>query len=102
MDSCSKRKRSEIMSKIKHENTAPELSVRKYLFSRGFRYRTNVRSLPGSPDIVLKNTKPLSLYTVVFGMDILVEPVVVRKATRRIGFRNWMRTYPEIIEKFRN
>ena len=28
--------------------------VRKYLFSRGFRYRKNVRSLPGSPDIVLR------------------------------------------------
>lgn len=79
------------MSKIKHENTNPELLVRKYLFSQGFRYRTNVRSLPGSPDIVLKNIKPLFLYTVVSGMDILVEPVVVREATRRIGYRNWMR-----------
>lgn len=57
MDSCSKIKRSEIMSKIKHENTNPELLVRKYLFSQGFRYRTNVRSLPGSPDIVLKKYK---------------------------------------------
>lgn len=45
------------MSKIKHENTNPELLVRKYLFSQGFRYRTNVRSLPGSPDIVLKKYK---------------------------------------------
>lgn len=42
------------MSKIKHENTTPELMVRKYLFSQGLRFRTNVRSLPGSPDIVLK------------------------------------------------
>lgn len=31
----------------------PEEKVRKYLFSQGLRYRKNVRSLPGSPDIVL-------------------------------------------------
>ena len=42
MDSCSKIKRSEIMSKIKHENTAPELLVRKYLFSQGFRKNTKL------------------------------------------------------------
>ncbi len=57
MDFCNKTKRSEIMSKIRHENTTPELIVRKYLFSQGFRYRTNVRSLPGTPDIVLKKYK---------------------------------------------
>ena len=35
--------------------------LRKYLFSKGFRYRKNVRSLPGCPDIVLPKYK-----TVVF------------------------------------
>lgn len=53
MDHCSKQKRSEIMSKVGQKNTKPEMLVRKYLFSKGFRYRTNVKKLSGSPDIVL-------------------------------------------------
>lgn len=46
-------KRSLIMSKISGKETKPEILVRKFLFSQGFRYRKNVKSLPGSPDIVL-------------------------------------------------
>lgn len=45
--------RSRNMSHIRSNNTKPELLVRKYLFSKGFRYRKNVKTLPGSPDIVL-------------------------------------------------
>jgi len=45
------------MSQIKSKNTKPEETVRKYLFSCGFRYRKNVRSLPGCPDIVLSKFK---------------------------------------------
>lgn len=45
--------RSRNMSHIRSTNTKPEELVRKYLFSRGFRYRKNDRKLPGSPDIVL-------------------------------------------------
>lgn len=47
------KKRSEIMSAVGHEDTAPELKVRKYLFSHGFRYRKNDKRYPGHPDIVL-------------------------------------------------
>ena len=46
-----------MMSKIKGKNTSIEVMCRKYLFSRGFRYRMNVRVLPGTPDIVLKKYK---------------------------------------------
>ena len=46
--------RHRCMSAIHSRNTKPEIIVRKYLFARGFRYRVNVRSLPGTPDIVLK------------------------------------------------
>ena len=42
------------MQSIRSKNTKPELLVRRFLFSRGFRYRLNVKKLPGSPDIVLK------------------------------------------------
>ena len=45
--------RSYNMSRIRGKDTKPEEIVRKYLFSQGFRYRKNVASLPGKPDIVL-------------------------------------------------
>ena len=41
------------MSRIRSKNTSIEIKVRKDLFHRGFRYRINVQSLPGKPDIVL-------------------------------------------------
>lgn len=52
-DIFSQAKRSDIMSKIKGDNTKPEILVRKFLFSQGLRYRINVKKLPGKPDIVL-------------------------------------------------
>ena len=57
MDVHDKKTRSYNMSMIKGKNTKPEELVRKYLFSQGFRYRKNVRTLPGSPDIVLPKYK---------------------------------------------
>lgn len=42
------------MSAIKSRNTKPEILVRKFLFSRGFRYRLNHPRLPGHPDLVLR------------------------------------------------
>ena len=45
------------MSMIKGKNTKPEEIVRKYLFSKGLRYRKNVKTLIGSPDIVLPKYK---------------------------------------------
>jgi len=56
-DIYSKRKRSEIMSKISGTETKPEILVRKYLFSKGFRFRKNDKRLPGRPDIVLPKYK---------------------------------------------
>lgn len=45
--------RTRMMSQIRSKNTAPELAVRRFLHRCGFRYRVHVRTLPGSPDIVL-------------------------------------------------
>lgn len=42
------------MAAIRGKDTKPELLVRKFLFSRGFRYRLNHPRLPGHPDIVLR------------------------------------------------
>jgi len=52
-DTHSKEVRSKNMSHIRSTNSKPEETVRKYLFSKGLRYRKNVRRLPGCPDIVL-------------------------------------------------
>lgn len=49
--------RSLNMSHIRSKDTKPEEIVRKYLFSKGLRYRKNVKDLPGTPDIVLPKYK---------------------------------------------
>lgn len=41
------------MRAIRHRDTKPEMLIRKALHARGFRYRVNVKTLPGTPDIVL-------------------------------------------------
>lgn len=56
-DIFSKSKRSDIMSKISGKESKPEILVRKYLFAHGFRYRKNVKDLPGKPDVVLPKYK---------------------------------------------
>ena len=58
-DIFSQTKRSDIMSKISSKDTKPETLVRKFLFSKGFRYRINVKTLPGKPDIVLPKYKTI-------------------------------------------
>lgn len=49
--------RSYNMSQIKGKNTKPEILVRKFLFSKGFRYRLHDKRLSGKPDIVLPKYK---------------------------------------------
>ena len=56
-DNLTKEQRSYNMSRIRSKNSAPEEKVRKYLFSKGFRYRKNDKKLPGCPDIVLPKYK---------------------------------------------
>lgn len=50
-----------MMSRIGGRDTKPELTVRRFLHRRGFRYRLHDRSLPGRPDLVLRSYR-----TVVF------------------------------------
>ncbi|HHT9706110.1 DNA mismatch endonuclease Vsr [Legionella pneumophila serogroup 8] len=59
MDRFSKQIRSKIMSKIKGENTKPELIVRSFLHSHGYRFRLHDKTIPGCPDIVLKKYNAL-------------------------------------------
>lgn len=60
-DNHSKEVRSKNMSHIRSTNSGPEEIVRKYLFAKGLRYRKNVRTFPGCPDIVLPK-----FHTVIF------------------------------------
>ena len=57
MDIWTKEKRSEVMARILSYNTKPEQRVRKMLTSMGYRYRLNVKDLPGKPDIVFRKYK---------------------------------------------
>jgi DNA mismatch endonuclease (patch repair protein) len=56
-DVMSEPKRRALMAHIRGANTNPECTLRRALFSRGFRYRINVRNLPGRPDIVFPRSK---------------------------------------------
>lgn len=56
-DTKTPEERSINMSHIRSTNTKPEEKVRKYLFSKGFRYRKNDKRFPGKPDIVLPRYK---------------------------------------------
>lgn len=56
-DVLTKEQRSRCMAAIKGKDTKPEMIVRKYLFSKGLRYRLHDKKLAGKPDIVLKKYK---------------------------------------------
>lgn len=53
--------RSYNMSQIRGKDTQPEILVRKFLHSNGFRYRLHVKNLPGKPDLVLPKYKSVVL-----------------------------------------
>lgn len=57
VDNVSPRRRSEIMACVRAKNTAPEMRVRRLVFSMGYRYRLHDHSLPGSPDLVFRGAR---------------------------------------------
>lgn len=56
-DTLTPEKRSWNMSRIHSKDTSIEVAVRLWLFHHGYRYRKNVKDLPGKPDIVLRPYK---------------------------------------------
>lgn len=56
-DKVTKKKRSEIMSHIRSKDTTIEISVRKWLYAKGLRYRKNTKSILGTPDLSIKKYK---------------------------------------------
>lgn len=53
-DTMTPEQRHRCMSHIRSKATKPELLVRQWLWGHGYRYRLNVKSVPGKPDIVLR------------------------------------------------
>lgn len=57
MDTRSKEKRGEIMAAVHSKDTGPEMLVRRYLWSKGMRYRVHAANIPGRPDIAVRRYK---------------------------------------------
>ena len=53
-DTLTSSQRHLVMSHIRGKDTKPELLVRRWLWRHGYRYRLNVKGVPGKPDIVLR------------------------------------------------
>lgn len=53
-DVLTPQQRHRCMSHIRSKATKPEMLVRKWLWAHGYRYRLNVKSVPGKPDIVMR------------------------------------------------
>ena len=52
-DKMTPEQRSNCMRRIRSKNTRPEMLVRRFLFSHGFRYRIHAKTLPGTPDLTI-------------------------------------------------
>lgn len=57
VDKMTPQQRHKCMSRIRSKNTRPEMIVRRYLWSQGYRYRLHRKDLPGKPDIVIGRLK---------------------------------------------
>lgn len=57
MDRITQDQRIHLMSQVRAKNTKPEMVVRSFLHRNGFRFRLHVKSLPGTPDVVLPKYK---------------------------------------------
>ena len=60
-DKMTPQQRSNCMRRIRSKDTRPEMLVRRFLFSHGFRYRIHAKSLPGAPDLAI-----VGLHTCIF------------------------------------
>lgn len=57
MDTLTSEQRSERMSRVRSQDTKPELTVRRLVHSLGYRYRLHDSCLPGTPDLVFSGRK---------------------------------------------
>ncbi len=57
VDTLSPEERSALMARIRGVDTKPEMTVRRALHARGYRYRLHGRGLPGRPDLVFRKRR---------------------------------------------
>ena len=57
IDTVDRKRRSEIMGRVRHKDTKPEMIVRRITHGLGFRYRLHSGKLPGRPDLVFPARK---------------------------------------------
>lgn len=103
-DRLTPEQRHRCMSRIRSRNTKPELKVRRWLWQHGYRYRLNVKSVPGSPDIVMRRYRTAIFVNGCFwhGHNVVFPDVETRREfpdveTRRATSLHG-NTYP--VEKF--
>lgn len=59
VDIVDKGKRSRIMSRVRGQDTKPEMIVRRLVFGCGYRYRLHDPKLPGKPDLVFSGRRKI-------------------------------------------
>ena len=73
-DHLTPQQRHRCMSHIRSKATKPEMLVRKWLWAHGYRYRLNVKSVPGKPDIVMRKYRTAIFVNGCFGTDTKAAP----------------------------
>jgi DNA mismatch endonuclease (patch repair protein) len=98
VDSLTREKRSWNMSRIRSKDTKPEKIVRSLLHRMGYRFRLNVKSLPGKPDIVLPKYK-----TVIFvhGCFWHRHPKCKYAYTPKSRIEFWGKKFSDNVERFK-
>ena len=87
MDNLTKEQRQKNMRNIRSKDTEIEIKLRKSLWKKGYRYRKNVHTLPGKPDIVLTKYKIVIFCDSEFfhGKDWNMLKLRLEKGTNLIG-----------------
>ena len=75
MDHLTPQQRHNNMAAIHSKGTKPEMIVRRWLWSHGYRYRLNVKSVPGKPDIVMRRFRTAIFVNGCFWHGHLVAPL---------------------------
>lgn len=87
-DNLSPSQRSDLMSRVKSSGTSIERRTRSVLHRQGFRFRKNVRQLPGTPDVVLPKYHAIVLVNGCFWHGHLNCTKAKLPATRLDSWRN--------------
>jgi DNA mismatch endonuclease (patch repair protein) len=98
VDTFSAAKRSEVMSRVRHTKTAPEVVVASMLRYLGVRFRRNVSHLPGQPDFVLNGCKSVVL---VHGCFWHRHPGCKKSATPRTNVAFWLSKFDGNVRRDR-